>query len=407
MKINLNNLCDNLIYVVTIILIASITLFTTFTWGRYVLLLCLTSIIGISVLKNNGKYRVYVGKYIIFILMFAIFTIMSGLWALHPEDSFSQGKTLLEISIMGFVLYNYYIEDDKGIKNLLSAIKISSFIIVIYSIVFYGIDNLLIMATIEERMQNTYANVNTIGMLAAIGTLIQLDELIETKKISVGVLLCIPSILIIALTQSRKAFIMLIGGLILILWMKNIYSKNIIKTAVKAIVYSILGVLIIYYLQQFPIFSGVIERLEGLWNSFLGTGSVDNSVLVRNQMISIGWKQFLETPIGGMGMGNPHHLSLEVLGRDAYLHNNFIELLAGGGIIGFVLYYIMYFYLFINFWRYKECRNNEYVICFVIMFIMLIMDYGRVSYYAKNQYIYFMLYFLEVESLKLNAYKKG
>ena len=401
MKINKNNLCDNIVHVLMIILISSIIVFETYTWGKYILLFCLMGILGAEIVRNNGKYYIFGFKYIFSILAFTGYVLISAIWARNFGDAITKGKTLFEILLMFFILFNYHCRIPNGVRNILIDIKLSSFFVVIYSILYYGIDNLITMAQLEERMQNTYTNVNTIGMFAAVGTLIQLDEMVKNKKVSLGGVVSVLSVILIALTQSRKALVMVVVGAGLI-FCQNVYSKSIVKTVFKFIIYGTLGILFMYYVSKLSVFSGILERMEELWNGFTGNGAADNSSYVRNRMLQIGWEQFKQTPLLGIGMGNTHYIVLEKLGRDTYLHNNFIELLAGGGVVGFVIYYSMYLYTFVNLWRYRAYKNKEYGICITLMLVLLMMDYGRVSYYSKNQYIYLMLYFLEIEHLKRN-----
>ena len=82
------------------------------------------------------------------------------------------------------------------------------------------------------------------------------------------------------------------------------------------------------------------------------------------------------------------------------MHNNFVELLCSGGLIGFLIYYGMYFYLFQNLLRYKHADRKHFEICFVWLVLMLIMDYAMVSYYEKPQWIYLMIHFLNISCLK-------
>ena len=165
----------------------------------------------------------------------------------------------------------------------------------------------------------------------------------------------------------------------------------------------VLATITTYFILKAPIFSGVLERMEGLWNGLSGNGAIDYSTYVRNRMALVGLEQFKETPILGMGMGNTHYLSQAEVGLDTYLHNNFVELLAGGGIIGFAIYYSIYIFLFKNFWCYRRYKDNEYGICLVMMIVLFLMDFGRVSYFSKIQYIYIMLFFLETLKLKCCA----
>ena len=386
-----------------VMLFCSFTVFATYSWGRYIMIACVVAIFILDSIKKRFKYKLIFGQFLVITALFALYALISALWAENPSDSIAKGKTLFEIFFMIFVLYNYYDSNQNSVSNLLSLIKWSSFIIVVYSMSFYGVGNLIAMAAAEGRMDNTYANVNTIGMLAAVGILIQIDEIIREKKFKISVLLCIPSVLLLSLTQSRKAFIVLLLGFAMIFILRNVSSENLGKTVLKIVISLIVLIVLLYFILSLPIFSGMMNRMDKLIASLTGIGKVDTSTKLRNLMVEVGWEQFLKNPVLGMGIGNPHILAAKYLGKDAYLHNNFIELLAGGGIVGFSIYYSMYAYLFINFWRYRNFKNKEYILCFTIMFLLFFMDFGRVSYYSKINYIYLMLYFLEVEKLKKNA----
>ncbi len=383
-----------------IVLISSITIFTTYTWGRYVLLGCMVAILLCDAIRNKGKYSFRVEVYFALLLLFIAYTGVSSLWAMKASRAIEKAKTLLEILLMAFVLYNHYRQYEDGVRQALQDIKISGFVIVIYTLVFYGIPQLILMAASEERLENEFANINTIGIVAAIATTIQLDDWIGRKKFSIWVLFCIPAVFLIALTQSRKALVMVVMGLALILWFRNISSKNFFKTIFRLILYVGIGVVVINYILSLPVFSGMMERMDGLINSLTGVGEVDSSTLVREEMLQIGMDAFRNHPFFGIGIGNSNELVLLHMGQDAYLHNNFVEMLAGGGIVGFAIYYSMYIYLIVKFWKYRKHKNKEYVICLTLMLVLLVMDYGRVSYYAKTQYIFLMVMFLEVDTLK-------
>lgn len=383
-----------------ICLISSITIFTTYTWGRYVLMGCLVAILLCDVARGRGKYRVSLGIYFVFMLMFLAYAAVGSLWAIKASRSLEKSRTLFEIFLMIFVLYNHYRLYEDGVKQALQDIKIASFVIVIYTLVFYGIPQLMLMAAAEERMDNDFANVNTIGILASIGVIIQLDEMFTKKKFTFLPLLCIPSVFLIAVTQSRKALVMVVMGLALILWFRNINSKNFFKTMFRLILYAGIGVIVVSFILSLPIFAGLMERMQTMINGFTGEGKVDSSTLVRQEMVEIGMETFRKYPFFGIGMGNSGELLKMHIGKDAYLHNNFIELLASGGIVGFAIYYSMYIYLIVKFWQHRKHKTDEYVICLTLMLVLLVMDYGRVSYYAKTQYIFLMTMFLETNTFQ-------
>lgn len=403
MKIKICIKSNGIINLLMIILFCSFTILTSYSWGRYLMLACIGLIFCIHIVRDGTKYKVFWGVLPGITAVFALYAAMSSLWAQSASNSIAMGRTLLELLIMVFVLYNCYSNNANNIEDLLGCIKWSSYVISTYSILFYGVDYLMTAAEDGTRLENAYANINTIGMLAAVGVLLQIDEIIRERRWKWTALLSVPSICMIALSQSRKAFVVLLLGMFLCFMLHNLESKNILKTIGKTVLLLLVMIVVLYFIFSLPIFSGMMERMERLLASYTGEGKVDHSTLMRNQMVEIGWEQFLKTPLIGMGMANPRLLSAAYLGSDAYLHNNFIELLAGGGIVGFAIYYSMYAYLLITLWKLRRYANKEYAVCLALVIVLLIMDYGMVSYYQKIRYIYLMLAFLEVDSLKRKA----
>lgn len=403
-KIRLYFNMDKIINVLMVILICSFTILTSYSWGRYVMLGCTGLILCVQVFRNNGKYKLFSGVFPFVLALFTFYSLISSLWAERSTDSITVGKTLFEITVMVYILYTCYFENPKNTNDLLRCIKWSGYIISLYSIFFYGLDFLIIAAANETRLENTYANVNTIGMLSSICIVIQVDEFICEKRWKWEALLCLPSIFIVALTHSRKALLLLILGTFLCFLLHNLDSKNILKTIGKISAIVLVALVLLNVVALMPIFAGTFDRMNALFGSIFGDGGgADSSVLIRDRMIEVGWEQFLKTPLLGMGMANPHILSNMYLGKDAYLHNNFIELLAGGGIVGLSIYYSMYAYLLTMFWKLRRYKNEEYVICLVMTVVLLILDYGMVSYYQKIRYVYLLVMFLEIEALKKKA----
>lgn len=65
-------------------------------------------------------------------------------------------------------------------------------------------------------------------------------------------------------------------------------------------------------------------------------------------------------------MANAHIIAAQELNFDAYLHCNYIELLCGGGLIGFLLYYIMYIYIGVSLWKLRNIDKK--LLCLVLYF---------------------------------------
>jgi O-antigen ligase len=256
------------------------------------------------------------------------------------------------------------------------------------------------MVQMGVRLDNSYTNINSIGMLAAIGILIQFDELLGDKRWSVPVLFCVPSIYMIAATQSRKALVMLVVGVFMILILRNIDNKDALETILRVTAICILFCAAFYVAMMLPVFAGVAQRMKGLIAMVTGKGEMGASASIRKQMVQIGMEQFRKTPLVGIGIGCPHYISAKKLSFDAYLHNNYVELLAAGGVIGFVLYYGIYVYLIGNLWAIKIRKSGDYIIVCTLIIVFLIKDYGMVSMYSKSTYFYFVIFFLAVRKMR-------
>ena len=131
-----------------------------------------------------------------------------------------------------------------------------------------------------------------------------------------------------------------------------------------------------------------------------GVGKTDRSATTRLALIDVGLAQFKRTPILGVGMGSGHLVAWKYLSKTFYLHNNFAEILAGGGLVGFSIYYSIYVYIFADFIRYRRYSTLETAVCTTLLVMALVEDYASVTYYAKETYFYLMLGFLETEKLR-------
>ena len=131
-----------------------------------------------------------------------------------------------------------------------------------------------------------------------------------------------------------------------------------------------------------------------------GAGKTGGSTWIRQKMISLGIAYWMKNPVLGVGIGCPHILAAKYLGFDAYLHNNYVELLCGGGLVGIYLYYSMYVYCLIQLFKLRKIDSANSSIMIVIIMLTLITDYGMVSYYSKLTNFYLLAAFVTIERIK-------
>ena len=400
MKLSVDKLAENLIWILTVFILVTYLVLETYTWGRYAYLGASLAILLLSAYLHRGRIRIRVVPYYGFMLLFIGFTALSSLWALNMADSISKAVTITLILICNMMLYvHYQYEDD--VEKLLRAVMWAGYIVAIYAISFYGLDTIM-LATAGQQVGNEFSNIINIGMIIAISCAIQIHEW-QYKRHRWCVVFMVPCIIVVAALQSRTALIMLGIGVFLTYFVKHNENKNAIIRVVRIIFLLMLVFGTIVVLYSLPIFDGVRNRMDRMIAGFLGEAGADNSTLVRQNMTALGWEWFLKHPIGGIGIGNPHILAGRYLTRDTYLHNNFAELLCGGGIIGFCSYYGMYVYLFANLFKYRAVDVEHFEICVVLLIMMLASDFGGVSYYYKPQWFYIMIHFINIACIKRKA----
>lgn len=390
-KIDFNtNLITDIL--VTLLLI-SFTLLSSYTWGFGVMMSIIAIIMLLNIRKHGFHFRN--GTYLKYMLMLIVYTLMTSIWALEPTDTYEKAGTLISITLFIIVLYDTYY--NANLNRLLYAIMWSGYLLLIYSFFYYGYSNLILIISLGDRLSSEFSNVNVIAMNVVISLIINIYYFFFKKK-DLNILLALPAVILLIATASRKAIVMVIAGvLMMVLFKQYLRTKNYLFLLIKVIMIIALSLVIVLYLSQFEIFQSVTSRMEGLIASFTGEGVADHSSLERQEMRKLGLDIMNKYPLG-IGIGCSHILSAKFIGHDAYLHNNYVEIAAGGGIIGLIVFYSIYLHFTkLRFYLRKEKLS---IILSIIVVLMLLKDYGAVSYYYKENYVYFTLICLYLSQKK-------
>jgi len=392
-----NNLYDRTIWILTVVLVSSFCINNKKLNGSYVLLGITILAFILSALKNNGKITCHIGIMHFFIGVFCLFCFTSAVWAINSGDAIEKGTTVFEILICISVFYWHYRCLDNPVRDLLRVLMWSGYVTVIYTFIYSGYDVIMDILNSSGRLSSSFDNVNTIGFICALTIIIAIYFTVYEKG-SLSLILVIPSLLLLSACGSRKALIILFIGIILLFIFKDIGEHKFLSV-LKFLSFLLVFYFAIRFIMQFSLFSGINARMEGLIALITGSGIVDHSAWVREQYIKLGISIFKDHPICGIGVGNAHIINAQTLGDNCYLHNNFVELLANGGIIGFALYYSIHFYIIFQMIRTKAFGSHEGQILFVLLLCIIMADYGFVSYYSKITYFYFMLIFIYLENI--------
>lgn len=388
------------IWLMTTFLFSSFFIFYAYSFGSIVIAGEAVVLLLVISIPARGKVRIRWTRLHSYLLAFALFCMASSIWAIQRSNAITMGITIFEIFVCVAILLSHYYWYD-SIDSILKSIMWGAIIVEIYTCFSFGFSTVLRYAISGIRLPSTFLNSNTVGMLAAISAIIIFYYFIN-DGFHIWNMFIILSIVMVAVSMSRKAFVSLVVGIILMLLLGN---KDIAKKRggiVKTLLIVLLVAAVAYYVTSMSMFSSLFMRMEGLL-SFLRGGEGDNSTMVRNQIVKTGMEYFRAHPLLGIGMDNARFTNP---GR-IYLHNNYAELLTDGGIVGLLIYYSIYIYSGVILFKYRKNRDREFSIIFVILVLTLMMDYGMVSYYSKETYFYVLLIFLYAEKLKRKVISAG
>ena len=403
MQLNVNNIFEKIIWLLTVFLLFCFTVLDTSQYISIILLGVTILIFVLDFLFNDMKSKFKFSLFHVWGITFAVFCLLSSLWANNSEFAITKGLTILQILICMSVLYNHY-SRNFDINILLSIIEYAGYALAVYTVFFYEIGFLKQSLTASIRLENEFANINSIGMACANAIILGAYYVIhKNKKIIFKLPFILISLTIVAASGSRKSLVVLILG-ITCLYLFKYTSKNLLKTILKFAV--VIGVLVLMFsvILSMRMFDILNERMAGLIALITGTGAIDHSAWLRQQYIKIGLEQFYETPFFGIGIDNARLLLLQHFGYTTYLHNNYVELLAGGGIVGTSIFYSIYVYILYKLKTDWVNYTSEKVAVLLLIIAQLTMDFGLVSYYSKETYFYIIIFFLFI---KCNNSRRG
>lgn len=391
------SIIDNIVFFLTAFFIASFSILHAYSYGKYIMLAIAILILLLGAYSNDGKVYLCFDEYQKYILLFAVFCLLSAFWATKDANlAISKGTTLISILFTFYPLYLYY--KNQNAECIFRAIMWSGFLVTGYVFAYFGVSTIVSLAFSAQRLPSIFDNTNTIGMLVAVATIISFYFFLN-EGLSITTFLMVPAVVIVAVSGSRKAFVMLLAGVAMVYALHYLRKGNI-KAVLGLVLGGLIGIVILIVAKDMPLFAMILQRMEGLIGLLTGNGVIDNSSRVRNLYSELGINLFLEHPIVGIGMDNAKVYNGMFYGEEHYLHNNYVELLANGGIIGFVIYYALYFKILVDLWKAKASKDCLLEVVFTLVVLNLIMQYGYVAYYDKINYIYLMGYCLYIEKIK-------
>lgn len=355
----------------------------------------------IVIVVNCWKCTVtrYFKKYVIWEIFFVFFCALSYFWAINTTTLVSYVISIFQIIMFGTTLI-LYTKSEKQITNITNYIITSCVILIFRLIVTVPVSawgsGTRIGQYLGSGQSGGYGNTNLTYVLS-LGAIFALFKGIESKKKKYYILVATFT-LFSMLSGSKKSIILLFITLLLTMILT---SKNILKFA-KMLLISSISLLVVWYAIMYVdvLYQSVGFRME-IFISYFNGGETDASTLSRSDFLLQGIEMIKNRPILGVGLDGFRYFNLQ----RAWAENNFIELLADLGIVGFVIYYYFPISIIVKAIKLKMKNYLKCEIVIVLMACLMFIDTTMVSYANDflNFYLIITYLFLEVSCFQ----KKG
>ena len=385
---------DRILLILAALFMMSSYFLVSFGNGMYVLF----AIVILFLVLSNYKFEVH--AFHLFVFQFCLYCYANSMWALNYHNALSNGNTIFEVLACLSVMYCHF-KKFNDVTQLMKLIMWVGYVVVFYCYLVYGVDRVADLSSDEGRLSNSFNNITTLSMLASTVVIINIFFIVFRKRRSWLDLLIFPTIFFILSSQSRKGVGMIVLGVFLLFYLKYLRSnEKSLMPLMKFTGFVLLFIIVIILFSSTSAMEGVTNRMMGFIAQFTEDGDVDASTQARIGLRHLGWEQFHKTPWFGIGMGCSYFLTHEEFGTNTYLHDNYVELAACGGIFALVSYYSIFLYLLFKERKYFKVDDMCNLIL-VLLIVKFFTDYGSVSYITKMNYFYLMVYFLHLESCKV------
>ncbi len=311
-----------------------------------------------------------------FTLWFGGFTLLSfasSLWAEYPDNSMLVMSKMLQSTVITFCMSQNYATR----TGLLKCVRMFSWA-GIYALVF-----ILLKTPVDNWLSGglgyaaTTLNPNTIGMIFTICVLVSFYFAFYCREKQYYIFVFLQMFMVF-FTGSRKSLLASVAGIMILILLKS-QRRNLIWRILTVIAFALF---VVYLILSVPeLYSAIGIRMESMFNYLVEDGG-DYSMALRQAFIGYARDMFFEKPVLGYGINNFIVKIGQRVGIATYAHNNYYEILADLGIVGFVAFYGYYFYLGFSLLKIWQKSSGSLVkLMLVWVAVIMVCEYGLVSYY--------------------------
>lgn len=324
-------------------------------------------------------------KFVVLRLIFLIYCLISILWLDLRQVSIDQKMTIIfqMIEIIGVAAWLEHKITD-----------MQSMLIIIKGFCYFGtfLSTVLILFVPISMWTITESNSiisflaigrNGLGMIFAWSSFLYIFLFTIEKKSSVYLILAGECLFVCAMTGSRKAIIIAVFCMAFYFILKDRNYKLILNIAIACVVVVIAWNVIMKVPELYQILGRRVYYLYEVY--FLNRNVANFSIIERAYYRKTAIELFMHHPVMGIGFdGFREYMAMIKYSHVAYSHCNYTEILANGGILGFLLYYgstSMLLFRYVEKWIFGNLTQIG-VFGMVILMMFLILEYGCVTYYS-------------------------
>ena len=344
------------------------------------------------ILLNHRKVRKEAYRFVLYKLPFVIFACLSLLWCLYSSPVESYVYSLILKLMNSFSIICYISSEERLHKSfrfmVYAAAVLSLRTLLTVPISAYGTARIGIYLSSQSGADFGGSTAMTLVFGFASIFLIFYGKAIKNKKIKI--ILFIMFNLISLLSGSKKAVFYLIIYLICICYRK---SKKFLYFLGKLLIGMVFFLIVYSFMMKNQVFYNAIgSRINGMLDVIFYRGTTDLSTLGRLAYLEDAWKTFLRHPFIGVGLDNFKYYNTHNM---AWAENNFLEILADFGLIGFILYHLPHVYILRKLIRNKE-KSKVYSLVLVMSLVLLFNDLTIVSYRSGLLQLFFTVLYSTV-----------
>ncbi len=358
--------------------------------------------LGFSVLNFIMTRESFKLDYCFFtLLLFVMYAAVTTFWAECDTGVF--GMILTLIQLFGFyMIIRMNISDERDLRVVLWAIYIGAVIMCIYTVMYYGIGEIISRISVGHRIGQEISQVNAMGINCTILNIMTLYYIMFEKKYWCCLVLPL-SVFVMIGCGSRKAFLLMALALLLLFMFKSKKGVLLRFMAVGCVLLIALYLVLQFADRESNYF---LYRIAQVFEVFQDNqaGLTDVSIADRSSMITYGLELWSDNPVFGYGPEQYEYFYSILRGMRRPPHCTYIQVLVGYGIIGFTLFYGLYVFVFTKLIPMIKRQRKYSILIFTFTTVFLANDFGANMLNNKYLYLFFGIYSAYI-AIKLDVEK--